>query len=674
MRIPSSSHESGAYHTPDELSPLDADFSASDYFMAEDARGADPPSTSTDDALTQENPSGAQDSTAATTTTLAAPATNTDNTTTAQEKDASNEHDEPAAATAQSQPEEDISLLPPLTDRDDSSLFLSSEIGDRERVNNQTLIEEHEMRRKLMDMESSFLPEPSTIDVATTGRTAGADDTYLVGVGGYDADMTQSSIFSFIPPSESYQGTEQDQDGVGKATENVTGATQTQHSANDTTMDSLASSPSAAAMLRSLQRDQQPENPAEKSLLSQDEQPFSSQLSITESESQLTPSKLRQSSRSLSPGASRIFSDQSGSIVGSRRSGSRPKYLTSRQSSQRLSHSSVASNNTETTHSDATLGADFALQSGGAASEQWGGLNAGPRSHMTRTTSLGSMASGVSGYSEENPLERRNIAGPVDGGLHTLEEESSPQSSRQATAFDDAPVTPKAKPRDSVPTDTAITERVKGIQVPTAFVQRFRDDFGHAGPSPEKRPGASTPAFGRSGRTMTLKEQSSTIDRLSKENFDLKMRIHFLNEALNKRSEEGIKEMISENVELKSDKLKLQKDNQGLKRKVRDLEKQLKDQQSDKDSMVNHDPEASEDDRESAQDEELIFLRERVETYELEIERMRSENIARESEKRRLAEMVKSLSENRTGGSDAGAREERVCYPIFFCCMFRLRG
>lgn len=524
------------------------------------------------------------------------------------------------------------------------------------------------MRRKLMDMESSFLPEPSTIDVAARGPTPGADDTYLVGVGSYDPDMTQSSTFSFIPPSESYQETEQDHDGAGEGTENVTGTRYTQGTANDSMLDSLTSSPSAAAMLRSLQRDQQSENPAENSLLSQDERPFRSQLSIAESESQLTPSKLRHSSRSLSPGPSRIFSDQSGSIAGSRRSGSRPKYLTSRQSAQRLSHSSIASNATETTHSDATLGADFALQSGGAASEQWGGLNAGQRAHMTRTTSLGSMASGVSGYSEENSLDRRNVGAPIDGGLHTLEEESSPQSSRQATGFDDpsAPLTPKAKPRDNIPTDTAITERVKGIQVPTAFVQKFRDDFGHTGPSPEKRPGASTPAFGRSGRTMTLKEQSSTIDRLSKENFDLKMRIHFLNEALNKRSEEGIKEMISENVELKSDKLKLQKDNQGLKRKIRDLEKLLKDQQSDKDSMVNHDPEASEDDRESAQDEELVYLRERVETYELEIERMRSENIARESEKRRLAEIVKSLSENRTGGSEAGAREERVGFPCFF--------
>ncbi len=46
----------------------------------------------------------------------------------------------------------------------------------------------------------------------------------------------------------------------------------------------------------------------------------------------------------------------------------RPKYLSRRQSSQRFSYSSLASSNTET-GSDATLGADYALQSGGARPE-----------------------------------------------------------------------------------------------------------------------------------------------------------------------------------------------------------------------------------------------------------------------------------------------------------------
>ncbi|KAF7715604.1 Uncharacterized protein PECH_000984 [Penicillium ucsense] len=684
LQIPSSSHDSGLYYTPTDLSILNADVSASDYFMAEeDARGADPPNDiSHDDAAFHKHPntSGAQGLTASSASTQAtpnndstadAPATreseaateNEAQSTEAQTEDETGHRGEPAITVDQWHGGDDTGFLPPLIDHDDSSLLQSSENGDheRERVNNQTLMEEHEMRRKLMDMESSFLPEPSTINVAANARNAGADDTYLVGMGGYDADVTQSSAFSFIPPSESYLETEHEHEGNEEGADFTEGTNQPQPSGPDTTFDSFASSPSAAAMLRSLRRDQQLQTPAEHGLLSPDEEPFQTPFSPLEGESQLTPSKLRTSSRSLSPGHSRIFGDQSTSATESRRGGSRPKYLTSRQSSQRLSRSSIASGTTDASQSDATLGADFALQTGGAVPEQWNGLNTGPRGNMLRTTSLGSMASGISGFSEENLLDRRAAVGPGEGGLQTLEEESSPRSPRQAAALDDAngPETPRARPQDNLPTDTVITERVKGIQVPTSFAQRFRDDFGHTGPSTEKRPGASTSAFGRSGRTMTLKEQSSTIDRLSKENFDLKMRIHFLNEALNKRSEEGIKEMISENVELKSDKLKLQKDNQGLKRKVRDLEKQLKDHQSDKASMVNHDPEVSEDDRESAQDEELVYLRERVETYELEIERMRSENIARESEKRRLAEMVKSLSETRSGGSDTGAREER---------------
>ena len=664
VRIPS--NESGTFLTPEDLSPLDADLGSSDFFMAEDAPGVTPP-----DHL---------DSTQSETQSHNAQTIPTNSTATEENTGA---HDTTTGTAVSDM--EDISILPPLTDRDDSSLLpLSSENGDHERGNNQTLIEEHEMRRKLMDMESSFLPEPSTIDVATNGPTAGADDTYLVGVGtdgAYDdPDMTQqteSSQFSFIPPSETnpdhaaYQDQHDDTQGHIEMESAPTG--REEPFANDSTLDSLASSPSAIAMLRSLNRHQPTfsEDAQDTSQFSQDERPFRSQISHSE-ESQLTPSKLRKSSRSLSPAPSRLFSDQSFSAGGSRR-GSRPKYLTSRQSANRLSHSSITSNNTnntDTTNSDATLGADYALQSGGAASDNWGGVHSGSRSHMTRTTSLGSMASGVSGYSEENSLERRNVGGLVDGGLQTLQEESSPQSSRHQT-FEDtsAPVTPKAKPQDRpFPTDTAIAERVKGIQVPTTFAQRFREDYGNMGPSPEKRTGASTPALGRSGlgRNMTLKEQSSTIDRLSKENFDLKMRIHFLNEALNKRSEEGIKEMISENVELKSDKLKLQKDNSGLKRKIRDLEKQLKDQQSDKESMLNHDPDGSEDgDRESANETEITFLRERIETYELEVERLRSESIARESEKRRLAEMVKSLSENRSGGSETGAREERVSKQLF---------
>lgn len=628
-----------AFQTPDQtLNDL-----SSEYFMAEDAPGGLLPNSVTHSEYAQPPSEPEED----------------------QDQDHEHEHEDPEFTMTSTQLDlDDHSFIPSSADRDESSLFHpSSENGDHERGNNQTLIEEHEMRRKLMDIESSFLPEPSTIDVAATGPAAGVDDTYLVGVPKNNgADTTQdSSQLSFIQPAEANLMEDEGHSEGEQPNTNLDSAPDpTEQHADNSLLDSLSSSHTAAAALRRNQSTSS-DNARETSQLSQDERPFRSEFSMAENESQLTPSKLRNTSRSLSPGTSHLFGDQSGSATSSRRA-SRPKYLTSRQSAHRLSHSSVASNNTETTNSDATLGADYALQTGGATSDSYGSLHPGRRAQMARTTSLGSMASGISGYSEENPLEKRNTPGPTDGGLHTLEEEGSPPHSRAGPVEHEdtsTPVTPKAKPQDgNIPTDTAIAERVKGIQIPTTFAQRFREDFQA---SPEKRLGASTPAFAKSGRNLTLKEQSSTIDRLAKENFDLKMRIHFLNEALNKRSEEGIKEMISENVELKSDKVKLSKDNQSLRRKIRDLEKQVKDHQSDKDSMVNHDPEGSEEgDRDSPQDEEIVFLRERVETYELEIERMRSETIARESEKRRLAEMVKSLSDNRAGESDAGAREERV--------------
>ncbi|OJJ43365.1 hypothetical protein ASPZODRAFT_146079 [Penicilliopsis zonata CBS 506.65] len=651
---------------------------------------------------------------------------------------------------------QDSMVLPSLTDRDDSSSFLADhdidtvadadadpdaehEHGhehehDHEPEYNQTYIEEKEMRRKLMEMESSFLPEPSTIEIASTGQRQGMDDTFLVGVedytnperkydDDYDDDGVSGNRNNLLPSVDGVQlsfvsQNTQNEELPEIIEESHLDLNTPSHKDNSTLLDvSPPSSPAAAAAARNDFRTYSFSSSNRGASVIHIPQEQQEQQRQQEEGQQEHPSTDADNIAGLGAGIfsrtvlkqSNLFADivpEAEADTAAARSsssssvrGSRPKYLSSRQSSHRLSYSSVASTNTETTNSDATLGADYALQSGGAVPGSHNGSQTAKRNILARSVSLGSMASGISGYSEENILEKRNPStgggggSLVDGGLQTLNEEevstsrpgSSSHQEEARTAEETAPMTPRAKqpptlqlqqhqeqqqqqqqqqqqtqaPQDfSALTDTAITERVKDIQVPGSFARQFREKF-------DQRTGAPpTPAFARSGKTMTLKEQSSTIDRLSKENFDLKMRIHFLNEALNKRSEEGIKEMISENVELKSDKLRLQKEHQSLKRKLRDLEKQLRDrdQQSDRGSMINNDPDApSEDDdrADPAQEEEILFLRERMETYEIEIDRLRSESIARESEKRRLAEMVKSLSDNRTIGSDVGAREER---------------
>ncbi|KAJ9252390.1 hypothetical protein DTO207G8_1895 [Paecilomyces variotii] len=568
--------------------------------------------------------------------------------------------------------------LPSLTmDHDDSSsVFSPSRDDDHDHQNNQTLMEEREMRRKLMEMESSFLPEPSTVGMAAPGSSVGADDTYLVGVTGdagtspLDTSRVHSSPAARVEPHEengAEQGWAASEEHDGHETTDLE-ATPSPYEGNTTSLETITSSPTTAAASRAVARVL---STASKNTETNDDAPDRSAIGspLLSPEDHLDPTARNRSlGRSLSPGP-RLFSNKSGdegdslsasgSVVDRRRN--RPKFLTSRQSTHRFSYSSVTSTNTDT-NSDATMGMDYALQSGGAVPGHNDDLQARGRKDLARTISLGSMASGVSGYSEENSLlEKRAASGVSDGGLHTLEEENpSPQSSVKEPKNEiSEPVTPKAAPQDFGPPDTAFAES-RDLRPPSTAVRQFRESKGGR-VSPDKNPGAPTPAFGRSGRGMTLKEQSSTIDRLSKENFDLKMRIHFLNEALNKRSEEGIKEMISENVELKSDKLKLQKDNQSLRRRIRDLEKEIKDREhtSDKDSVVNNDPEVSDDENRAPAEEEIIYLRERMETYELEIERLRAESIARESEKRRLAEIVKSLGEGRQVDSDAGAREER---------------
>lgn len=590
--------------------------------------------------------------------------------------------------------------LPPLPTDDSSLLHRPDESRANQTVGDMSMLDERDMRNKLMDVESSFLPELSHLGGVGQGR--GADDTYLCAVPNDNLAKRKQ------PPTIELHGDGNNENALSaKEPKNVppspltppgaykTPAPERQHeilqgsmeedsdipvAQNTSSLETMSSSPTAAAAARTVSRvismttmggyetaeDRSPE-----------QSPTKSVYHNTNDESEETPRKQRDPSISntgsgvVSPTRSQSSTNlglaqgdgQDPEAISERRT-KRPKFLTSRQSTQRFSYSSLVSSNTDTA-SDATLGADFALQSGGAVPAN--NVSHGTRMGLSRSTSLGSMASGISALSDgEGTTDRRTYSGVTDANLSTLDEEDHTASSVRhviGRGDENAPLTPKASIRDLVmPTDTIIAEHIKDIQVPGTLARQYREH--HRGLSPERKTGAPTPSLGRSGRTMTLKEQSSTIDRLSKENFDLKMKIHFLDQALNRRSEDGIKEMISENVDLKSDQVKLQKDNQAMRRTIRDLEKKLKDKDEGERGPSGK-VSGSDQDKSPIDEEEVIYLKERIETYEIEIEKLRTESIARESEKRRLAEMVKSLGDGRAVGSDAGAREERVSRQFF---------
>ncbi|PHH73300.1 hypothetical protein CDD82_5549 [Ophiocordyceps australis] len=329
-------------------------------------------------------------------------------------------------------------------------------------------------------------------------------------------------------------------------------------------------------------------------------------------------------------------------------------YLAARHESEASSSSSFATSPISHQGSDATigLGLGYALQPRANGPSQ--AMSRASSGAFLRSVSIGSMASGVDS-DDYNP----------SSAAHHADQVKTPSPSRPTSHFDGVLETPRAS-QDHVgaaPTDTVIAQHVRNVQVPESLAKEYKFRNGLQTPRRPASLATVTGISGKSGRSLTLKEQSSTIERLSKENFDLKLKVMFLSDRLDKLSEEGIKEMISENVDLKTSLAVLQRDNKVLRKRVKELERRIKDDdqrpstaQSITSSSADHGGKYMDDDELHEREEELIFLRERVEEYATEIERLRNHGLHRESEKRKLADMVKNLGEHT--GEHVGRQEE----------------
>lgn len=584
--------------------------------------------------------------------------------------------------------------LPSLPAMDDNSLLpAASENGRSRTTGDVSTLDEKEMRRRLMDIESSFLPELSP--AAPSGRL-GADDTFVYGEDHHsvlskhpctvqtseekrteattNGDHKVANIASESPatPPEMYK-TPGPRRGVSPAY----GSEPEEEEANTSSLDTMSSSPTAAAAARTISRvvsmssiegyetaddklhvDSSFEKADDEAASDQEATPRKNATSPIASSRVLSPTPTKATLQEAEDSADGDV-DESNSV----RSRKRPKFFSSRMASQRSSYTSNTTTSTEGA-SDVTLGADYALQSGGAV-PFGGSSNSRPSTQLSRSTSLGSMASGISGLSDGDD-KYNSINGGLESNLGTLDEEedSSARGWKRPQGQKDpsGPSTPKGTSAlTNTPTDTVIARHVRDIQVPATIAREYKNQYRPS--SPDKRAGMPTPSLGRSGKSLTLKEQSSTIDRLGKENWDLKIKIHYLDAALNQRSDEGVKAMTSENVELKTAKIKYQREIRELKRNIRDLERRLKDTEEQLaarattgKNVETHDPESLQE-----MEVEINYLRERVENYETEVENLRNQGAAKEGEKRRLAEVVKAMGESRNGEGDPGVREELVC-------------
>lgn len=525
------------------------------------------------------------------------------------------------------------------------------------------------LRRHLQDIESSFT---TPISPLPTVNSLGLDDTFVF-------DSPSKLPRSPLPPPPN-QNNDPSKPTVSQPIKaETTSPEPKQELSSDqphgpegtSSLEAFSSSPAGATTARSISR-------AMSGLsIGKDNPGNESDLSMSEGDSMLRPSPSAHSSFLHRDNALGVFGPSShqnsntsvprinvdvGSTPGQAlKSENRPRYFRSRMGSERSSSSSF----NDDVESDATvatregLGVDYALQSGGAI--PGASRNSSMSNLITRQVSMGSMASDF----------REDSTGRI--GVEPLEPLDEYEGLSSDNPNDEQLKTPKA-PRQPLtePTDTAIARHVRNVHVPESLAREYRTKSGFVTPKrklSEVNLGASASTT-RTGRNLTLKEQSSTIERLSKENFDLKLKVMFLSDRLDKLSEEGIKEMISENVDLKTSVAVLQRDNKILRRRAKELEKKLKDDDdrpSTAKSGASSGP-TGDDYGAQANEEELIYLRERVDDFITEIEKLKVENMNKEAEKRRMAEMVKnlqSINENRVGESLGQDDETEVWKELY---------
>ena len=505
--------------------------------------------------------------------------------------------------------------------------------------------DERALQMHFKDVESSFLPDATMATAAVQDESRrGVDDTYL-GLGRPDTtSLSEENYGEELKEGMAREGTGREQIGEehseldlsadssemlpssqrddGFEEENSLSPDTTGEEGYDASTGHVGSSPAAAAAKRTHAR-----NVSSTSAFRVDPYRAGSTVfpphSRNSSGSNPMSSAQRPTSKASTIRPSSPEKAQDPLLPLSRRKGQ----IGLRQAGSTSSKSSATQNSSG---SNDVVDVDYALQTGGSTTNRRALGGSHTTNLLSRLPSFGS----VSSYAAED-----SVPGPYPG-----------ETPRPRNAHFDAP------------TDTVITRHVRSIQVPDTVARDFRATYRST--SPEKRPvssgvtGLNSPE--RSRRNLTLKEQNGKIDKLSKENFDLKLKIHFLDQALQNRSDDGVKELIEKNVQLQTDLANERKESQSMRRKMREMERKLKEQEESlaeaRDRKEAKDADDEDPTLQAEMHEEILYLRQQLDHSENQVTTLREEVMTKEFEKRKMAEHMRSMAGTR-GEDTAGMKE-----------------
>jgi chromosome segregation ATPase len=130
------------------------------------------------------------------------------------------------------------------------------------------------------------------------------------------------------------------------------------------------------------------------------------------------------------------------------------------------------------------------------------------------------------------------------------------------------------------------------------------------------------PGVLQDGNQLSLREQENVIDKIEKENFGLKLKIHFLEEALRKAGPGFSEAALKENTELKVDKVTMQKE---LHRYRKTLSAAERDVELYRQQLLEMQEKVKRKHADESQREELDLLRQGLEEKEAELDQLRGQ-------------------------------------------------
>ncbi|KAF4962957.1 hypothetical protein FSARC_8983 [Fusarium sarcochroum] len=186
---------------------------------------------------------------------------------------------------------------------------------------------------------------------------------------------------------------------------------------------------------------------------------------------------------------------------------------------------------------------------------------------------------------QRGPLaDRRNLPPSVGGAEFTPLLKSATRNSvrrygkENGTAVPNTPALDKLDEGDLTPVprgDTSIYTGSRNQSYMENTIPEVDTSSAASTPlaAPRRRGGDKGPL--QDGNQLSLREQENVIDRIEKENFGLKLKIHFLEEALRKAGPGFSEAALKENTELKVDKVTMQRELHRYKKHLTTAEKDL---------------------------------------------------------------------------------------------------